>query len=197
MNIEKRYHPTEVRSLGGRIVGTASPAYNGQPGTQYMLWEGAYERFAPGAFDDHLRTQPDVVALFNHNRDWVLGRTPGTLSLRADGNGLHYEISPPDTQVARDVLTSIGRGDLRGSSFAFIPDDVEWFDEGENEIRLIKKAKLYDVSVVTTPAYDGSSTSLRSAEERKAIEQERNDYRAKLETEKRFARLETLVGKHR
>ena len=47
----------------------------GDPGTQYELFEGAVERIMPGAFDDALRDRTDVVALLIHNFDWLLGRT--------------------------------------------------------------------------------------------------------------------------
>jgi HK97 family phage prohead protease len=52
----------------------------------------------------------------------VLGRNKsGTLRLSVDGIGLRYEIDPPDTQAARDLIESLRRGDVSGSSFAFLP----------------------------------------------------------------------------
>ncbi|MCT7656157.1 HK97 family phage prohead protease [Oceanimonas sp. NS1] len=60
-------------------------------------------------------------ALFNHDPNFVLGRTrSGTLALSVDADGLRYEIDPPDTQTVRDlVLAPLARGDITGSSFAF------------------------------------------------------------------------------
>jgi phage head maturation protease len=52
-------------------------------------------------------------------------------------------------------------------SFAFFvdrPEDQEWSNRGETPLRTIKRASLYDVSIVTTPAYDGTEIALRSLE---------------------------------
>src|SRR5207244_3178706 len=128
---------------------------------------GVFERFAPGAFDAHLKTDPDVVALFNHDMNHVLGRTPHTLTLKTDSRGLNYtiDLSGEMTQTMRDLKISIARGDIKGSSFAFMPTDVEWSQEGGNDIRLIRSAQIFDVSPVTRAAYSGSSTGLRSEDE--------------------------------
>lgn len=187
--MERRFAQVEVRAKDGKITGTASPTYNGSPDTEYELWEGTYERFSAGAFDNHLESKPDIVGLFNHDPNAVLGRTPDTLKLRTDSKGLHYEIDPPDTQVARDLMTSIARGDIRGSSFAFTADDVEWRLDGGKSVRLIKRAKLYDVSVVTSPAYGGSTCHLRSSD-KATLERERDEY----ESAKRFAKFEQLMN---
>ena len=61
----------------------------------------------------------DVVALFNHDQNLILGRTPSTLNLTIDDRGVKYDIIPPDTTTAKDLMTSIRRGDVRGSSFGF------------------------------------------------------------------------------
>jgi HK97 family phage prohead protease len=175
------------------IKGTASPTYDGTSGTEYNLYDNVYERFLPGAFDRALSSNPDVVALFNHKAEIVLGRTPNTLKLRSDSKGLHYEIAPDmeNTQV-RDVVRMIGRGDVRHSSFAFTPSKVKWRVEGDKEIREIHEANLFDVSPVTHAAYSGSSTGLRSTEERNSIEKERQHHRDIVETERILTRYEEI-----
>lgn len=188
--MERRNHDGEIRSEGNKVIGTASVVYNGNAGTEFKLWDGAIERFAAGAFDKHLATKPDVVALFNHDASLLLGRTPHTLNLRADASGLHYDIQLPDTTVANDLRKLIARGDLRGSSFAFTAEKVEWRKDGGNDIRMIREAQVHDVSVVTKPAYASSSTHLR-AEERSVLEKERDMF----ETELRFAKFEKLMTK--
>ncbi len=155
----------ERREDGGRVaVGCGSVFYRaGDAGTEYELWQGAVERIDPEAFAQALARPDDVRALFNHESDHLLGRsTSGTLRLSVDEIGLRYEIDLPDTQVGRDVATSIERGDLTGSSFAFVPTVVEWSDEGDREVRTIKDVTLYDVGPVTYPAYESASTGLRS-----------------------------------
>lgn len=179
MNKERFYfNIVECRALDEkRIGGTASVTYDAAvPGSEYRLWDNVYERIAPHAFDRVLRSNPDVVALFNHNPDHVLGRTPLTLRLSADEKGLHYEIDLPSTRIAQDVHTSISRGDIRGSSFAATVGYEEWSREGDNEIRTIKRFDgLYDVSPVTYPAYTSSGTAVRSCE-RKEIERAKEKF---------------------
>src|SRR5262249_31979044 len=109
----------------GTIVGYAAVFYSAtDPGTEYVLadWsdECVVEQIAPGAFDRALKDQDDVRALFNHNADYVLGRTAsGTLRMTEDDKGLRYEADLPDTTVARDLAAMVERGDINGSSFAF------------------------------------------------------------------------------
>lgn len=143
------------------ITGYASVFYNSQdPGTEFELWPGIRERIDPKAFDVALR-EDDVVALYNHNPDHVLGRNrAGTLKLSIDERGLFYEIDPPATQLSKQVTLSIERGDIRGSSFAFDVDTEEISHEGDMTIVTIKRAKLYDVGPVTYPAYSASTTQI-------------------------------------
>lgn len=143
---------------GRRIVGHAA-VFNKVDGPPWFR-----ERIAKGAFKDSLK-EDDVRALFNHDPSVVLGRNKaGTLTLKEDNDGLWMEIDPPDTQAARDLLTSIGRGDITQASFAFrtVDDKVETVD-GE-EVRTIKKVKLYDVSPVTYPFYEATDVALRQQE---------------------------------
>lgn len=122
------------------------------------------EVIAPGAFQRSIQDD-DIRALFNHNPDFVLGRnTAGTLTLSEDDTGLKTVIDPPDTQVARDLAVSIERGDISQMSFAFQVLDEEW-QRGEDQdldLRTIKRVRLYDVSPVTFPAYEGTDIALRS-----------------------------------
>jgi hypothetical protein len=122
------------------------------------------EKIAAGAFKKTLKTS-DVRALFNHDSNWILGRnTSSTLSLAEDDTGLAVEINPPDTQLIRDmVLTPMERGDLNQMSFAFMVIDEEWEEKkGELPVRTIKEIDpLFDVSVVTFPAYPTTDAKVR------------------------------------
>lgn len=121
------------------------------------------EQIAPGAFADAVG-RDDVRALFNHDANFVLGRTvSGTLQLSEDQVGLRYVVTPPSTTWANDLLVSIKRGDVTQSSFAFSVDDEKWdYPRGELPVRTIKRATLYDVSPVTYPAYASTTVSARS-----------------------------------
>lgn len=124
------------------------------------------ERIAPGAFTKAIK-EDDVRALFNHDPNFVLGRTTsGTLSLSEDEKGLRYEAEPPDTQWARDLMVSIERGDVSQSSFGFQVVREEWREpenRAELPLRTILEARLFDVSPVTYPAYEETSAEARDA----------------------------------
>lgn len=129
---------------------------------------GFREVIRPGAFASAL-TSSDVRALINHDKNQILGRNKaGTLKLFEDARGLRYEITPPDTQYARDLIKSIQRGDISGSSFRFyMPADPNqgqaWRSEPSGVVREISSfASIDDVSVVTYPAYPATDAGLRS-----------------------------------
>jgi HK97 family phage prohead protease len=134
---------------------------------------GFVEIIDPKALDE--ADLSDVVGLFNHNRDFVLGRTTsGTLTLTRDSDGgLSYRIAydPKDPDHER-VMAKIIRGDVVGSSFAFrvAPNGDSW-DKEETEtssiyVRTVTKiSRISDVCPVTTPAYAASSAAKRSLDE--------------------------------
>ena len=182
----------EVRNEGddgpATISGYGAVFYReDDPGTQYELWDGAVERIMPGAFKEALGG--DVRSLFNHDSNFVLGRTSaGTSELREDESGLHYQATPPDTQSVRDlVLEPISRGDVDGSSFMFRVKDEEWTEEERADddetmlsVRNIKSVELFEAGPVTFPAYQATSADSRTearasftkwTEERKALEE--------------------------
>jgi HK97 family phage prohead protease len=131
------------------------------------------EVIAPGAFDDVLGD--DVRALFNHDPNMVLARSKkgaGSLKIGTDETGLWYEFEIPDTQLGRDLRTSIERGDIDQSSFGFIvgADKVEKRDNGMLQRTITKVKELFDVSPVTYPAYPDATVALRSLEKFQAGE---------------------------
>ena len=127
---------------------------------------GWMESVIPGAFAESIKVD-DVRGLFNHDPNMVLGRNKsGTLTLSEDDKGLYYEIDPPDTQAARDLLESIDRGDVTGSSFAFEVQEQRWtMKDDELDERELVRLKLWDVSPVTFPAYDDTDVGKRQHQE--------------------------------
>jgi hypothetical protein len=121
------------------------------------------ERIAPGAFARSLAAL-DVRGLYNHRDDYVLGRkSAGTLRLAEDDKGLRYEIDAPDTSYARDLMESIRRGDVTGSSFSFATVADDWSDGPDGmPIRTLKDVHVFDVGPVTFPAYADTSAACRS-----------------------------------
>ena len=120
------------------------------------------------AFDDVLKTDPDVRCVFNHDQNIVLGRTKsGTLKLEADETGLRYEVDLPDSGIAREmVLEPIKRGDIDQSSFAFTVAKESWEknEDGPDVRTFLKVGELFDVSPVTYPAFPDASVALKSRE---------------------------------
>lgn len=130
---------------------------------------GWKEKIARGAFADNLKTNPDVRALIDHNSSLMLGRTTaGTLTLEEDKKGLKARITPPDTTVANDLIANMRIGNINQMSFAFQTVEEEW-NERYTE-RVVKRADLFDVSVVTYPAYKQASVKVRSALEAAGID---------------------------
>lgn len=168
MDKEVRFAPFEMRIKADenepqKIVGYAAK-FNS---LSEEMW-GMREQIAPGAFALAIQ-KSDVRALFNHDPNHILGRQSSkTLTLTEDATGLWYEITPPDTQWARDLVESIKRGDIKESSFAFSMKGgvEEWDDTVKPAIRTIKTVGvLYDVSPVTYPAYPASTSGVRSLED--------------------------------
>lgn len=125
---------------------------------------GFREKIDRGAFEKALPIS-DVRALINHDSNYVLGRAKaGTLRMIEDDRGLKIEIDPPATQAANDLLISINRGDIDQMSFAFRASKDSWEEDRDGRvIRTIHEFdELYDVSVVTYPAYEETSVALRS-----------------------------------
>lgn len=118
-----------------------------------------------GAFTDTVKTD-DVRALINHNPNLILGRTTAkTLELKEDDTGLWFRNKLPDTQIARDLIVSVERGDISQMSFSFDILEEEWkYAEAKDgrDLRTIKRVKLYDVSVATFPAYEDTEVFARS-----------------------------------
>lgn len=145
----------------GTLRGYAAVFYRrGDHGSEYELAAGVLERIAPSAFDQFLRGSGDAVVLWNHSPDFLLGRrSSGTLKLSVDAIGLRYDLDTPDTQLGNDLTTLVARGDIVGSSFSFVAEETDWRDENGTAIRLITRATLFDVSLVTNPAYGSTSVS--------------------------------------
>ncbi len=136
------------------------------------LWR---ERIRPGAFTDTLKRGDLVYALWNHDPSQVLARnvkpdgSRGGLCMHEDRSGLKVTIRPYDTPTGREVLTLVREGGIDKMSFAFTVEDEVWSRRDGVDVREITKARLFDVSPVTFPAYEGTSISARALEARAAF----------------------------
>lgn len=160
-------HP-ELSAMDGdemRVVGHActfnEPYLLYREGNEYEIWE----QIDPAAFGECDMT--DVIMQFDHTGR-VLARTRnGTLTLAIDADGLRIEADLSKSSLGPGVYEDIRNGLLDRMSFGFRvkSDKKERFDE-DNKIRIVRTItafeKLYDVSVVSIPANDGTDISARS-----------------------------------
>lgn len=121
------------------------------------------ERVMPEALEKTLK-EDDQLCLWGHDSMYVLGRkSANTLDLRVDDKGLYFEVTPPNTNWARDLVESVHRGDINQMSFGFKVFDERWIQDKETikehgmPIREILGIKLYEISIVSFPAYSQSS----------------------------------------
>jgi len=155
--------PVEIRADDDGEVRVAG--YAAVFGEETSIGGAFIERIAPGAFAAAIERGDDVVFLVNH-AGLPLARTrSGTLSLSEDERGLYMEtvLDSTDPDV-RALVPKMKRGDLDKMSFAFVPMRQTWDDSGDIPKRTIEDVALHDVSIVTTPAYDGTEIGLRSLE---------------------------------
>jgi len=129
---------------------------------------GFIEYVRKGAFKKAI-ARSDARALFNHDTDTIpLGRqSAGTLVLQEDDEGLRFEITPPETQGARDLMTSIDRGDIREASYGFRVAVDEWDYSDKDKIKrtIIEVEEIFDISPVVFAAFNDTSVALRRMEE--------------------------------
>ncbi len=178
----------QSRVVQGRAIVFGQRSVNLTPWSSTRV---VFEVLEPGCLTQELLNRSDVVYNLNHNSNVVnvLGRfrnsEKDTLKLRLAADGVYNECDLPNTNNANDALELIKRGDINGQSFAF-EDDYEDTENGvsyerTNEtidgkevwIRHVKRITgLYDVSIVTHPAYEQTNVGTREQSEAidKAIE---------------------------
>ena len=121
------------------------------------------EMIAPGAFARSLKSGDPVFLLVNHDTDQLpLASTQGgTLTLSEDEVGLRMEATlDPSNPRAAELASALTRGDVDKMSFAF--SVAPGGDTREEGLRTLTDLNLFEVSVVTWPAYDASSVGMRS-----------------------------------
>lgn len=127
------------------------------------LYEGCFEEIAPESFDNV--DLSDVRALIDHEASKVLGRTKsGTLTLSVDAKGVYGEIKVNENDTeAMNLYSRVQRGDVDQCSFGFniLDEAMETRDNGSYKFT-IKAIELFEVSVVTFPAYADTAVEARS-----------------------------------
>lgn len=160
---EKRtiaYSNLEVRAEneGRTIVGYA--AVWDSP-SEFM---GFTEYVKRGAFSKTLNDGADVRLLIDHEGVPLARSKSGTLALEEDERGLRVEaeLDPMNPDAAR-IISAMKRGDLSQMSFAFRTIKDSW--NADRTVRELREVQLFDVSVVTFPAYEQTIAELRKKQE--------------------------------
>ena len=158
MTAEVRTMDTEDGSF--RIGGYAATFNQEADGLSFR------EVIAPGAFTRALQSEEPVFLLVNHDMDGIpLASTQsGTHQLRQDSSGLYMEAElDPANPKAQELASALKRGDMNKMSFAFtVKPEGQFKEDGLRTIEDIER--LYEVSVVTLPAYSSTSVGMRSEE---------------------------------
>lgn len=127
---------------------------------------GFYERIEKGAFDK--ANMKDVCLKYNHfDGVPIMARTRNkSLVLTPDDKGLKIKAELLDTQDNRDMYKRIQAGLIDKMSFAFtVREQDDLWEKGKPPRRTIKRFdRIFDVSVVDTPAYEDTSIYARSKE---------------------------------
>jgi len=138
-----------------------------QPATQQYGRRKFTETIKRGALDK--TNMKDVPLRYNHNDNvMIMARTRNkSLRLIIDQKGLLIQADLIDTQSNRDLYKGIKEGLIDKMSFAFSVADQgdSWsFGDSETTRDVTNIERLYDVSVVDMPFYDGTSINARSFE---------------------------------
>ena len=121
------------------------------------------ETIRSGAFGKTLKSRNNVKMLINHDPGRVLASTrSGTMRLQEDTKGLMVDADLPPTTDGRDMSILLARQDISQMSFGFSmpPGGDSWSDDGK--VRELRQIRLHEVSIVSFPAYEATSATVRS-----------------------------------
>lgn len=165
MKLEKRSFAFEVRKAveADRTIEGYAAMFDSL--SEPMGYYGFREKISPGAFTASLAsTEQDVFGLWNHNSDIPLAsRSEGTLELTEDATGLAFRMQLDDTTWGQDAFKAIQRKRVRKMSFGFEALTTDWKLIDGEEVRILEKVSLWEVSPVVFPAYTSTSAEARSA----------------------------------
>jgi HK97 family phage prohead protease len=120
------------------------------------------ETIAPGAFRESLAKTPRLPLLTYHDTDSDPIGVSVSWEERADG--LHGTWKIDTSERAQEAARLVREGLLAFLSIRFQPEHDEWSTTADGrDLVTVRKARLLEVSLVSTPAYvDASVTAVRS-----------------------------------
>lgn len=120
----------------------------------------------------------DVPLLANHNFSMIPvarsrrnnGNSTMTLTNKANRFTFEAELDTENNATARELYSAVERGDISGMSFCFDIEEEKWSDEKSDYPHrdILRIGKVYEISAVTFPAYEGTSINARSLEKESA-----------------------------
>ena len=155
------------------------------------------EVIAPTAFDD--ADMSDVVLRYNHEDTFmVLARTRNdSLKLNVDDKGLFIDATlQDDITQHRDIFNAIKSGLIDKQSFAFVVSEDD-YDYDTDTRTITKIGKVFDVSVVDQPFYNGTDVSVARNQNDEFLtrrEELRKEHEAKIELDKKKQELLEKLG---
>ena len=143
--------PTKIVGYAAKFNVRSAPMFGS---FREVVAKGAFSKNLPGA---------DIRFLVGHDTNQILGRTKsGTLSVREDDIGLRFELSLPDTTLAKDVVEQVSRRDLDGMSFGFRKIKDSWGeDENGFALRTLEQVSVEEISLTAFPAYEDTEVAVR------------------------------------
>jgi HK97 family phage prohead protease len=165
-----------------------------------------YEIIKRGALDNS--DLSDISLLINHQFNelpiarYRQGDEASTLKISLEDDGLHFEATLDEQNPkSAEVLSCVKRGDIQKMSFGFFLDEqnpacAHWIENpGDKPTMVITRIEaVFDISVVTWPAYESTSVQMKREKE---MEIEETDVFAEYQEKKRTAELELLKLKAR
>jgi HK97 family phage prohead protease len=134
--MDRKYAHFQVKAEGERrVTGLGSVFGNVDRGGDVVQ---------AGAFAESLASGRKVAMLWQHDATEVIGVWTG---LREEAGGLVVEGTLADTPRGNEVYALLKMGALDGLSIGY--RTVEW--KWQEDIRIIEKAELWEVSIVTFP----------------------------------------------
>lgn len=173
--MERRLHNIEIRTDSNSNSNNASDNSKSVTISGYALLFNTLSKDL-GGFKETIKANAldnvdfsKVYMLFNHDYDKPLANVESkTLDLNVDDKGLAFTATlDSSVSYVSDVINQIQNGNIKSCSFGFdvdnSDDNADTFTEDHdgNVIRTINKIKdLFDVSLVTVPAYDETTVKV-------------------------------------
>ncbi|MGG3157142.1 HK97 family phage prohead protease [Priestia megaterium] len=162
--------------------------------SQFM---GFFEQVDSKAFNRTLAQGHNIFGMYNHSSDKILGSTKtGSLTLSVDKVGLRFSLQiNPNVSYAKDAYELVRSGDVDGCSFGFYVLEDEWsVQEDGTELRTILDLELLECTITPFPAYLDSEASVRSYDQfkNKQLEKQKQEEQRKLKQRQIAIELELL-----